>query len=657
MGRATLKSLLARKLRLALTALSVVLGVAFVAGTFVLTDTLRRTIDSFFATLGAGTDVSVRASSGFSQDGGLLGGAERPSVPASLLPAIGSLDGVAAATGTLVGYAQVVPESGPVPSGRRLTLGTAWVDDPGLSPFRLRAGRAPRADGEVVIDAGTAERLDVVLGDGVRVLSQVAPATFTVVGVAGVGEGDGKSLGGASLAAFDEPTARRVLGRPTGFDSIEVAAQDGVAQAELRRRVASVLPPGVEAVTGGAAAAEGADRIQRDLGFFGTLLLVFAGISLFVGAFIILNTFQILLAQRTRELGLLRALGATAAQVRRSVLAESVVVGLIGSTGGLGLGVVVASALQGLLRRAGIDLPDAPAVFLPRTAVVSIAVGLVVTVASAALPARRAARVTPLAAINEGLGAPARSLRRRTLAGAVVSAAGFALLLAGTAGAGNGPANVGLGAVIGFVGASLIAPAVTRPLAWVLGTPLARVGVSGRLGRENAMRNPRRTASTAAALMVGLALVTLVTVFAASARRSTSKVIDEVFQAELVLTSGPRSQGFSPDVARRAEAVAGVAAVASLRQGTWRDTDGKELYLSAASDDLTRVLDLAVRDGRLTDLVDGGVALHEDVAATQGLAVGDTLEMEFAPHGGPGHRRRCDLRSRAAHRELPAVPA
>ena len=636
MGRATLKSLFARKLRLALTALSVVLGVAFVAGTFVLTDTLRRAIDSFFATLAAGSDVSVRAASDFGEIGGHLSAGDRPAVPAGLVATVRAVEGVAAAEGTLVGYAQVVNETGPVARRRGVAVGIAWLDSPALNPFSLRSGRAPRGGGEVVVDAATADRLGVSAGDSVTVLSQVAPARFEVVGVAGIGDGDGgrDALAGASVAAFDEATARRLLARPDGFDTIEVAAEAGVSQRALQQAIAAAVGPGVETVTGAAAAAESAGRVRDGLGFFSTLLLVFAGVSLFVGAFIILNTFQILIAQRTRELGLLRALGATAAQVRRSVLVEAVVIGIVGSAGGLALGVLVAGALQALLRGAGIDLPDAQTVFLPRTAVVSMGVGLVVTVVSAVLPARRAAKVSPLAAVAEGLGSVAVPLRRRTLLGVAVSGAGFALLLAGTAGAGNGPVNVGLGAVVGFIGASLIAPAVARPVAWLLGAPLAQLGISGRLGRENAMRNPRRTASTAAALMVGLALVTLVTVFAASARRSTGRVIDEVFRAELVVGGADGgADGFSPEVAARLRALPGVDAVAQFREGPWRD-EGEERYLTALSaEGLDRVLDLDVTSGSLADLADGGVAVFADLAADRGLDVGDLLPMEFARTG------------------------
>ncbi|MDP9403906.1 MAG: ABC transporter permease [Actinomycetota bacterium] len=624
MLRATIKALLARKLRLALTAVSVVLGVAFVAGTFVLTDTIAGAFEGLFADVNAGTDVSVRTRSSFEE-----GAAP---VPAGLVDTIAGIDGVEAVEGSLFGVAQLVDKSGKAIATQGPTVGTAWVNSPDLNPFRLRRGRGPRAAGEVVIDAGTAREHGFELGDAVTVLSQGPPETFTVVGIAGFGDADNPA--GGALISFVDDAARQVLGRPAGFDSIEVAAAEGVTQAELRARIAAVLPVGVEAMTGEATAKESAERVQDNLGFFGTLLLVFAGVSLFVGAFIILNTFQILVAQRTRELGLLRALGASGAQVRRSVLTEAAIVGTVASGAGLGLGVVVALALQRLLESFGIDLPAAETRFRSRTVVVSLVVGFGVTVASSVLPARRAAKVPPVAAIREDVaideGGP---LRRRTVLGVVVSAAGFAVLLAGTAGAGNGAAYVGVGSLVGFLGATLIAPVATRPVARVVGAPLAGLGVIGRLGRENAMRNPRRTASTAAALMVGLALVTLVSVFAASARKSTDKVIDDVFRADLVLNASQQFATFSPEVARRVRAVPDVDAVAEVRRGEWRSRGARNFLSAADPAELARVLDLELEAGRLEDLADGGVLVHDDEARAKGFEVGELLPMEFPRTG------------------------
>lgn len=624
MFRATVKGLVAHKLRLALTAVSVVLGVSFVAGTFVLTDTIRSAFDRLFTDVNAGTDVSVRTRSSFEE-----GAAP---VPEALVATIEDVGGVEAVEGSLFGLAQLVDKSGKAISTQGPAIGTAWVENPDLNPFRIRRGREPRAAGEVVVDAGTAKKHGFDPGDGVKVLSQGPPESFTIVGVAGFGEVD--SVAGATLVAFTEDDARRVLGRPDGFDSIEVAAAGGVTQAELRARVAAVLPSGVEAMTGEATAKESAAQVHDNLGFFGTLLLVFAGVSLFVGAFIIVNTFQILVAQRTRELGLLRALGASRAQIRGSVLAEAAVVGTVASGVGLGLGVLVAGGLQRLLEGFGIELPTAEIRVRSRTVIVSLLVGLGVTVASAVLPARRAAKVPPVAAIREELAFDAGGpLRRRTMLGVVVSTAGFAILLAGTAGAGNGAALVGTGALVGFLGATLIAPVLTRPVARVVGAPLVRLGFTGRLGRENAMRNPRRTAATAAALMVGLALVTLVTIFAASARKSTHKVIDDVFRADLVLGAGQRFSGFSPDVARRVRAIPDVEAVAELRRGEWRSSGGSNFLSAADPADLAGVLDIEVGAGSLSDLADGGVFVHDQEAESKGLEVGELLPMEFARTG------------------------
>src|SRR6266542_4432446 len=369
MWRATIKGLIAHKLRLVLTALAVILGVAFVAGTFVLTDTLGHTFDQLFSEVNKGVAVTVRPSSAF--------GDARDRIPESLLPKIRQVEGVERASGIVQGYAQVVDKDGkPIATGGAPTFGLNWVDAP-ENPLSLREGRAPRADGEVGVDAGTAKKHDLQVGDRVEILFQGSPEEFTIVGLLGFGEAD--NLAGATLVAFDTAIA-------------------------LRNRIASVLPKGVQAITGAKAAEEQADQIKEGLGFFRTALLVFAGISLFVGTFIIFNTFSIIVAQRTRELGLLRALGASGRQVTVSVLAEAAIVGLLASAAGLGLGVLIAMGLTALLKGFGIALPSSSLQFLPRTVWVSLVIGTVVTLVAAVSPARRAARIPPIAAMRDEIG-------------------------------------------------------------------------------------------------------------------------------------------------------------------------------------------------------------------------------------------------------------
>src|SRR3954449_1819682 len=352
MVRAVLKGVLAHKLRLFLTALAVVLGVSFVAGTFVLTDTINRTFDTLFREVSAGTDISVRAASGFGA--GASSDTARDTVPASVLDTVRKVPGVKAADGSVGGYAQFVDKEGKaVTTTGAPTLGFNWTD-PSLSPLKLRSGREPQRDGEVVVDAITAKDHKFAIGDRVKVLFAGPAEDFTVVGITGFGDAD--NLAGATLAAFDRTAAQRLFKKVGRFDTVDAKAVDGVGALELRERVAAALPQGLEVVTSQQVADENANSIQQALGFFSTALLVFAGISLFVGGFIILNTFSILVAQRTPELAVLRALGASRRQVMESVVAEAFIVGLFASLVGLGLGILVALGLKALLGAFGIDL-------------------------------------------------------------------------------------------------------------------------------------------------------------------------------------------------------------------------------------------------------------------------------------------------------------
>src|SRR5262245_10129785 len=339
MFRATIKGLLAHKLRLVLTGLAIVLGVSFVAGTFILTDTINRTFDELFATVTKGVAVSVQGvpkfeSNSFGQDAG-----QPERVPASLVDEIKAVPGVRTAEGTLSGYAQLVVNGKAISTGGAPTIGVSTVRDPELSGTTLRTGRLPEREGEIGIDAATARKHDIAIGDDVTVLLEGPPMEATVVGIFGFGDAD--NLGGATLVGFDPATAQTALNGGGKFDTIDVAAEPDVSPDELKRRITKILPAGVEAKTGEEAAADNAAQIKQALSFFNIALLVFAFIAVFVGIFLIFNTFQILISQRTRELALLRALGATAKQVRRSVVIEALVVGLVMSILGLGFGIVI----------------------------------------------------------------------------------------------------------------------------------------------------------------------------------------------------------------------------------------------------------------------------------------------------------------------------
>ncbi len=633
MLRTTIKGLLAHKLRMALTALSIVLGVGFVAGTYMLTDTMNKTFDDLFAGISEGVDVYVRSESSFEAQ---LGGSRKP-IPEALLEEVQAVEGVEIAAGSVSGYAQLVDKKGEAiaPTGPP-TLGANWGPEGLSSAVELRSGRAPQGPSDVVIDAATAEKHGFRVSDEVEVLFIGGNRRFEITGIVGFGEAD--NLAGATLAVFDTATAQEVLDRQGRFDEIEVAGDGSVTPSELRTNISDVLPPGVEAESAGNVAAEQASAIQEGLSFFNIALLVFAGVALFVGAFIIHNTFSITVAQRTKEFALLRALGASGGQVMASVLIEALIVGVIASAVGLGVGALTAMGLQALLSAFGIDLPSTGLTLLPRTVVVALTLGTVVSVVSSLLPARRAARTSPMQALRESTQEPTGFSTKRAVGGGVITAVGAAILFFGLFGSGSNKASVvGFGAFATFLGVAALAPLITRPLAAAIGAPMARLlGISGRLARANAARNPKRTAASASALMIGLALVSLVGIFAASLKATTDQVLEESLKADFLVT-GPSTAGPSPmspqiaaDIRERDE----FSAVAPTRLGQWRRNSSQLLYL-LATDPATfgEVATLGETRGRLRDLEQGGVFLYDQTAEGLGLDVGDSLEMEFAASG------------------------
>ncbi len=623
MRRATLRSLLAHKLRLALSAVAIVLGVAFVAGTMIFTDTLDRTFTALFQ--GTASDVGVTAEAGF--DAGVDGTAGTRPVPAELAQRIRGVEGVAAAEGYVQaeGVYLLTADGQVLDTGGAPGIGASWITDPELSLGELTEGRAPERAGEVALDSGSAAEAGYTVGDRVTLLTPGPRVDATVVGVFTFGEDGG--LAGASLTAFDLATAQDLTGAGDGYTGIQVLAADDVTDVELRDRVAAVVGDGYDVQTAQQQADEQSAALEEGLSFITVLLTAFAVIALFVGSFIILNTFSMLVAQRSRELALLRALGASRGQVTRSVLVEAAVLGVVGATLGLAGGFGIATGLRALFGTFGLTL-DGDLVLSAGTVVWSYAVGVVVTLLAAWVPARRAARTPPVAAMREDHVAVERSLRRRTVVGAVL-AAGAAVTLVGSAVAedgGNAPALVGVGALALVLAAVALSPVAARPFARALGALLPRLaGTAGRLARDNAQRNPRRTAATASALMVGLTLVTGFGVLGASANASVDALVDDALRADYVVSTAV-GQPFTPEVADRLRGLDEVAAVLQERF-TQVQLDGQAVFAAAVdAATLDRGLTLEYLSGSSDGLAGRGVLVDETTAEARGWEVGDTVE-------------------------------
>ncbi len=629
MWRVTFKGLLAHKLRLALTALAIVLGVTFIAGTFVLTDTLHSTFDTLFGSIYQHVDFQVRGVAQF----GSGGNATREPVPESVLSTVRAVPGVAAAEGTVSGYAQYINHDGKaISTGGAPTLGVSFDPSSDLATLHLVRGSPPTTPSDVVMDYGTAQKYNFAVGERVRILLQGPTRTFTITGIAKFGTAD--NLAGATLAAFDVPTAQALLGSVGEFGAIDVAAQPGADKASVQRAIAAALPRGVEVVTGQTVINEQTSVVSSALGFFNTALLVFAFIALFVGAFTILNTFSIIVGQRTKELALLRIVGASRRQVFASVLTEAGIVGLISSLIGLGLGVLAAIGLEALLSGFGITLPSGPLVFEARTVIVCLVVGVGVTMVSAIGPARRAVRIAPVEAVAEQQVEQEISLRRRFTWGSVITLGGVALLAVGL----TAPAIqlVGLGAVLIFIGVARLAPAVARPLSSVLGRPLAGLlGMSGRLGRENSMRSPRRTAQTASALMVGLALVSAIAVFGASLSRSATQSIDQALSADIIISnaSSNGSGSFSTSVPKIASSLPGVTATSTVYGGQFEVRGDIESLQALSTRNLSDTVNLNMASGSPASLAAGDLLIDTTTANSDHLVVGDAVPVKFALTG------------------------
>ncbi|GIH71519.1 ABC transporter permease [Sphaerimonospora thailandensis] len=626
-----LKGLAARKLRLLLTAVSIALGVSFVTGTFVLGDTMTATFDKLYADMGQGTDVTVRARPAFTDAPTM--GSPRP-MPVDLVDRVREVPGVAAAEGGITGYALMLDKSGkPIQPGGAPTLGVSHAEDEKLGgSISLRAGRAPAGPNEVAIDAATARKHGYAPGDRIRIVFESGkPADFALVGVIGFGDAD--NLAGATLAAFDLTTAQQVLGRPGQVDQIAVRATDGIGPDELRTRIAAVLPADLEAVTRATVAGEASRAVREGLSFFTTAFLGFAAVSLLVGGFLIWNTFSILVAQRGREHALLRAIGARRRQLLAAVLTEAVAVGLLASALGLGLGLLVSGGLRGLLAAVGIEVPTTTLQLESRTVVAALAVGLGVTLVAALVPAWRATRVPPIAALREAA-TPAHTLPKvRIVLGGALLAAGLPALSWAIAGPSRGGAAM-LGSLATFVGFLLLAPALVRPLVAVLGAPIARLGMAGELARQNAGRTPRRTASTAAALTIGLTLVVAMTVVATSMKASVADVLVRANRADLILKADSQmAPGIPAAAADKLRVLPEVGVVSPMRFGRIQVAGQTNSVAAVDPGTAEQVADIGVASGSLSALADGEFMATVDEAKAHGWQAGDQVTLRF-PHTG-----------------------
>ncbi len=632
MFRATWKGLLGHKLRMALTLLAIVLGVGLVAGSYIFTDTLTRVFDDLFADSFAGIDVQVRRS--FDAD---LGFALPDRMPESLAEEIGSIEGVEQAVGTVAGLITLAGPEDVVGGQGPPTIAGSWAET--ASPLSIREGVAPISDAQIAIDAATVEREGLEIGDQVTVLALGAPEPFRIVGTLGFGGSD--NFGGATFVAFEYRTAQRLLGAEGEIDAISIVGDPSLTPEQLIARINPMLPEGVEAVTAQTAAEEQLANFKQALGFLNTFLLVFGFVSLFVGAFLIQNTFQIIVAQRTRELALLRAIGATRKQVSGMVLGEALLVGLIGSLIGVGAGAGLAMLIRAAFQAFGGDLPSTGLQILPRTVAVAVAAGVGVTLVSAYLPARRAGKVPPVAAMRQAFSLPSsRSLHRRTIVGSTVLATGAAILAIGLlvtieSEAIPEVALVGVGAGILFIGLSILAPTFARPMGRFLGAPLpAMFGTTGKMARENAVRSPRRTAATASALMIGVALVGLVTIIAATIEATTEELIADRFRSDLVVQSaGFGGAGLSPALAESLSSLPEVATTVRVRTGPVKV--GDDVRFVGASDLST--YETAVRleavAGTIGEVGAGEIALGREEAEELGLGLGDQLAVTFTRTG------------------------
>jgi putative ABC transport system permease protein len=636
----SLKGLLSRKLRSVLTAIAIVLGVALVSGTYVLTDSITKAFDSIFQTIYQNTDATITGRNALDSSANDVGGnASTPSFDESLLAKVRALPEVKDAIGGVAGEPQLVKNGKAIAFGGAPNLGFS-VDParPQFESLRLTSGSWPSGN-QVVIDTSTARKKHIKVGDTIGVQAQGPVVKMRVAGL--VKFGSAGSLGGATLAGFSVPTAQRLFDKVGKLDDIRASARRGVSPQQLVRQIHTVLPPGTQVRTGAEQAQKSADATNSFLTFFKTFLLAFAGIALFVGSFVIANSLSITIAQRTREFAILRTLGANRRQVLRAILLESATVGVLASATGLFAGLGLAKGLFALFDAVGFTLPNSGLVFQSRTVIVALLVGILVTMAASLRPALRATRVPPIAAVREGSVLPERGTQRgRTLRSVGLSIAGFAALVYGLFAPGLGTSGVliwmGLGALMIFVGVALLSARFVPSLAGALGWPAVRFGGAvGRLARENARRNPQRTASTAAALMIGLALVTLVAMLASGIISNFKGAVNALFTGDYVVTAQNNFSQMPKAVADAAAKTPGLAAIGSVR-GDQARIFGSVENQTAVDPDIGRTIKLDWKQGSqavFANLGADGAFTDDGYAKKHHLQLGSTVVLTTPTSG------------------------
>ncbi|MFZ9075756.1 MAG: ABC transporter permease [Ilumatobacteraceae bacterium] len=640
MFRLAAKMTLARTGRLILTSLAVILGTAFLSGTFVFRDTINQTFDRLFADVFRDVNAYVRSTTFLELN---FGGEQRAATPIEVLDTVRGVEGVTSATGDIQAFARVIGKDGePLGSegnGPPTFGGIASSDSAGL--WSITEGRLPIGPNEVVLDSATADNGEFVVGDNVRVVAVRGTREFTLVGVASYG--DISSPGGATFALFDQPTASEFLLQPGFVDAILIEGDDSVSDEVLARRIDAALPADLklETLTGAEITAEVQGQIKDVLNIFSTFLIVFSYIALGIGSFVIYNVFSITAAQRQRENALLRAIGASRRQVSRALLVESTAMGIVGSVIGFGIGILLSQLLNALLKATGFEVPTQGLAIAPGSFINTLVAGVLVTVFAAWFPARRAGRVPPLAALRDTALDTAGSISRRIVIGLILVAAGGAAMVAAM---NDAPIQVlGLGVLGVFSGILVLGPAIARPVALFIGIPVAAMrGASGVMARQNAARNPKRTSRTAAPVLLGVALVTAFTALAASIRAEVRDTFGDAFSGDIALTVDSQGFGGIPlSLTDRIAQLDGVAQATGVGFTSVRLVDPSQATSStpAGADQrgvfvqtinpatITGLFDLGVTEGDLTTLGSDGLFVNAGRAESKGWEVGTRLKV------------------------------